>query len=226
MKKITICLLPALLSLSAYKIDGPTTKAGQLQTKTMTTPQAPIKPEQLTPKEREYAIKFLTQTEEGVFNDVKGLTEAQLQFKAAPDKWSVEDCVKHIAASETNLWNMVDASLKQAANPEKRAGIKFNDEQLVGAVEDRSHKSKTFAALEPANSPYKTLPEALAAFKENREKLIAFIKTTDQDLRNHVSVLPIGTYDAYQFVLLIAAHSNRHTQQIDEVKASADFPKN
>ncbi|MEO3407694.1 DinB family protein [Mucilaginibacter sp. CAU 1740] len=223
MRKLTFCLLPALLSLSAFKND--TRLPHSVQLNTMTTISTTAKPDQLTPKERDYAIKFLTETESGVFDAVKGLSEAQLQFKPAADKWSVEDCVKHIAASEKNLWDMVDASLKQPANPEKRAGIKFSDEQLVGAVEDRSHKSKTFAALEPANSPYKTLPEALAAFKENREKLIAFVKNTDQDLHNHVSVLPIGTYDAYQFILLISAHTNRHTQQINEVKASADFPK-
>ena len=180
---------------------------------------------QLTTQEREYAIKLSKDTESGVVNSVKGLSAAQLKFKASPEKWSVEECVKHIAASETNLWAMVEKSLKQPANPEKRSEIKFTDEQLVKAVEDRTQKSKTFEALEPANSPFKTLDEALTSFKQNREKLIAFIKSTNQDLRDHVSVESIGSFDAYQFILLIAAHSNRHTQQIDEVKANINFPK-
>lgn len=179
---------------------------------------------QLTSQERNFALKFLKETEIDVFNSIRNLSKDQLTFKASADKWSVEDCVKHIAASETELWKMVDASLKQPANPEKRAGIKFTDEELIKAVEDRSHKSSTFAALEPANSPFKTLEEALASFKKNREKLIAFVKNTKEDLRNHVSVLPLGTYDAYQFILLISAHSNRHTQQLEEVKANSNFP--
>ncbi|MFD2144400.1 DinB family protein [Mucilaginibacter antarcticus] len=182
-----------------------------------------IKPTAMTTKEREYAMRFLKETETAVYSSVKSLTDKQLNFKAAADKWSVAECVKHIAAAETNLWTMVDASLKQTANPEQRTGIKFSDEDLVKAVEDRTHKSKTFEALEPANSPYKTVDEALAAFKQNRAKLIAFMQTTKADLRNHISVLPIGTYDAYQFVLLISAHTNRHTQQIQEVKANAGF---
>lgn len=181
---------------------------------------------QLTPKERKDAVRFLKETESGVFNAVKNLNEAQLTYKPAADRWSVEECVKHIAAAEKELWAMADASLKQAPNPEKRAGIKFTDTALVKAVEDRSHKTKTFAALEPVNSPYKTLAEALKAFKENREKLIAFVKTTNIDLRNHVLELPLGTYDSYQFILLISAHTNRHTQQIEEVKADPGFPKN
>ncbi|RFZ92490.1 DinB family protein [Mucilaginibacter conchicola] len=179
----------------------------------------------LTTTERDYAIRSLAETEAGVFASVKDLSEAQLKFKASADKWSVEECVKHIATAEKALWAMVEESLKKPANPDKRAEIKFTDADLVKAVEDRSHRSKTFAALEPANSNYDSAAEALANFKQNRDKLIAFVKNTQDDLRNHVSVLPIGTYDAYQFILLISAHSNRHTQQIDGVKANARFPK-
>lgn len=179
----------------------------------------------ITPQEREKAIQLLKQTETGVFAAVKGLSEAQLNFKPAADKWSVAECIKHIAAAEKELWAMAEPALAQTPNPEKRADIKFSDDDLIKAVEDRTHKSKTFAALEPANSPYQSLPDALAAFKANREKLIALVKNTKADLRNHILVLPVGTYDIYQFILLIAAHSNRHTQQIEEVKASPDFPK-
>lgn len=205
MKMIKTCLLLVALSLVAY--------------------QGNAQQNQLTPKEREDAIRFLKETESTVFNGVKNLSEAQLTYKPAADKWSVEECIKHIAAAEKELWAMAEGSLKQAPNPEKRAGTKFTDTALIKAVEDRSHKSKTFAALEPANSSYKTVVEALQAFKENREKLIAFVGSTNIDLRNCVLELPVGTYDAYQFILLISAHTNRHMQQIEEVEANANFPK-
>jgi hypothetical protein len=52
------------------------------------------------------------------------------------------------------------------------------------------------------------------------------VNSTQDDLRNHVLELPPGTRDAYQVVLMIGAHSNRHTQQIEEVKSNPDFPKN
>lgn len=206
MKTIKPLLLLIILSLVAYK--------GNAQQN------------QLSPKEREDAIRFLKETEAGVFKAVKNLSEAQLTYKPAADRWSVEDCVKHIAVSEKELWAMAEASLKNAPNPEKRANIKVTDSALIKGVEDRSQKRKTFAALEPANSPYKTLGEALKAFKENREKLITFVKTTDADLRDHVLELPMGTFDSYQFILLISGHTNRHTQQIEEVKADPGFPKN
>ena len=37
---------------------------------------------------------------------------------------------------------------------------------------------------------------------------------------------PLGPMDAYEWLLFIAAHSERHTKQILEVEASPDFPEN
>lgn len=180
----------------------------------------------LTEAERNTATKFLTETETGVMEAVAGLSEAQLSFKTAPDKWSVEDCMKHIAATETGLWQMTEGNIKQAANPEKRTEIKWSDDDVMKNIENRTNKVKTFPPFEPQNTGFKTLADAISSFKENRGKLIEYVKTTDQDLRNHVATLPVGSFDCYQMLLFIGAHSNRHMQQINEVKADPNFPKN
>jgi hypothetical protein len=45
-------------------------------------------------------------------------------------------------------------------------------------------------------------------------------------MRNHVTESPmLGAMDAYQLMLLISAHTARHTAQIEEVKAHPNFPK-
>lgn len=224
MKKKATWLLLTLLSFAAYKSDAQQKKTNQQ--KSTPAVQVTTKPKLLTTEERNFAIKFLKQTAADVYNAVKALSNAQLTFKPAADKWSIEECVKHIASSEKTLWEMVEASLKQTANPEKRADIKATDEALIKGVEDRSHKAKTFAALEPANAPYSNTEAALKAFQQDRDKLVAFVDSTHQDLRNHVSVLPIGTYDAYQLIMLISAHNERHVKQIEEVKADPNYPKN
>ncbi len=203
MKKLAILVLPFLLF-------GFTTKDNSTISK----------------KERKYAINLLKETEKAVSKAVKGLSEAQLNFKPAPDKWSVEDCVKHIAITEQGLWQMTNGSIQAAPNPEKRAEIKATDEQVVQMIESREKKVKTFSTMEPQNTPYQSLAEALESFKTDRAKLIEYVKKTDADLRNHVSALPVGAFDSYQMILFIAAHSNRHTQQIEEVKADPNFPKN
>jgi hypothetical protein len=179
----------------------------------------------ISKKERKAADNLLKETETGVLNSVKGLSDAQLKFKPGPDRWSVEECLKHIAISEKMIRGMIDGALKQPPNPEKRSEIKMTDDQLVKGLEDRTTKIKTIDPMKPENTPFTSAADALNSFKENREKLIDFLKHTNYDLRNHVLVLPIGTYDCYQLILLIGSHSNRHTQQIEEVKADPGFPK-
>ena len=59
----------------------------------------------------------------------------------------------------------------------------------------------------------------------SRGKTIAYLEATP-DLRAHVVDSPIGQpLDAYEWLLFIAAHSERHTKQILEVKADPNFPK-
>ena len=179
----------------------------------------------ITNKERKFAANHMKDTKNDVVKSVKSLSQAQLDFKAAPDRWSVKECVYHIAIVENSLWQLLEATMKQPANPEKRSEIKMTDEQLIKMIEDRSTKVKTSEAFEPKNAPWKSLDEALESFKTTRANHIKYIKSTTEDLRNHVTQLPFGSLDCYQLCLMISAHSNRHTQQINEVKADPNFPK-
>jgi hypothetical protein len=54
---------------------------------------------------------------------------------------------------------------------------------------------------------------------------MAYAKTTDADLRTHIVQAPFGTVDAYQILLVMAAHSARHTAQIREVESNPNYPK-
>jgi hypothetical protein len=179
----------------------------------------------LSKKERKFAKEHLKETKKDLVKTVSGLSAAQLSFKADSSRWSVEDCVKHIAMAEMGLWTAVQDGLSQPPNPEKRAEIKMTDEQLVKGIQDRSAKFQAPEPLQPKNTPFKSMSEALTSFKENRGKLISYIDDTQEDMRNHVINFPVGMMDAYQLVLLISAHSNRHTQQIKEVMADPNFPK-
>ena len=184
-----------------------------------------LKDTSLSHKERKSAMTLMKDTKVDALKSVKGLSKAQLNFKAAPDRWSVKECMYHIAISEKNLWDMLEASMKEPANPEKRSEIKMTDEQIIKMMEDRSFKVKTAEPFEPKNTPYKTLDDAVNAFKSRRADHIKYIKTTTEDLRNHIVQMPFGSLDCYQLCLMIASHSNRHTQQIEEVKADPKFPK-
>jgi hypothetical protein len=179
----------------------------------------------LNKSERKAAIGLMKDTRVEVLKSVRGLTDKQLNFKASKESWSVKECMYHIAVSEKNLWEMLENAMKTPASPEKRGQITVTDDQVIKMIEDRTHKVKTTDALEPKNSPYKNLGEAIEDFKSMRSAHIKYMKSTTEDLRDHVVNMPFGYIDCYQLCLMIAAHDDRHRQQIDEVKSDAHFPK-
>lgn len=176
-------------------------------------------------KERKVSANLMKETKAELIKSVKGLSDAQLNYKQAPDRWSVKQCVYHLAMTEKALWQLLEATMKAPVNPDKRSEIKVTDEQLIKMLEDRTNKVKTNEMLEPKEGSYKSLEDALTDFKENRTEHIKYIKSTTEDLRNHVVQLPFGWIDCYQLTLMIGAHTNRHTQQLNEVKADPGFPK-
>ena len=179
----------------------------------------------ISKKERKYAIGLMKETRDEAINSIRNLSEAQLNYKAAPEKWSVKECMYHIAGAEKLLWGMFESNMKGAANPEKRSEIKVTDEQFVKMVQDRSNKLQAPEPIQPKNTGFTSITEAIEDFKKNRGEHIKYLKSSTEDMRNHVVQMPFGWIDCYQLCLMIAAHSNRHTQQLNEVKADAGFPK-
>jgi len=177
----------------------------------------------LTTEERKHAIELLKQTQKDLVAAVQGLSEAQLNFKPAPDRWSVLECVQHITLSSPGLFQMAQGAMKDPNDSALKSQVA--DDVLVKMVEDRSRKAQAPEPFKPINSPYHTLNETLAAFNADRDKLIEYVNTTDDDMRAHIAKMPFGNIDPYQVILMIAAHTNRHTQQLNEVKADPNFPK-
>lgn len=178
----------------------------------------------LTDSDRKAAIDYLKETKGRLLKDVKGLTDEQLNFKASPESWSVAECVEHIAFSEAALFGMVEGALKEPANPDKRNELKMSDDELKSMITNRTQKVKTQDMFEPKNQ-FGNYAGSLKAYTTKRDANINYLKTTQDDLRNHFATLPFGDIDAYQAVIFLAGHSARHTAQIEEVIANANFPK-
>ena len=179
----------------------------------------------LSKKERKFAAEHMKNTKVELHDAIKGLSAAQLTYKISADKWSVQECIYHIAISEKTLWTMLETSMKAGPTPEKKKDLKVTDEEVIKMTEDRTNKVKTFSPLEPQNTPYRSLEEAMNDFKTTRAAHIKYIKATSEDLRNHFVQMPFGLLDCYQLCLLISSHTDRHVQQLNEVKTAAGFPK-
>lgn len=184
-----------------------------------------VRAQDATPEDKEKALKYLESSRKGVLDATKGLSEAQWNFKAAPDKWSVAQCVEHIAAAEDLLRGMTAEKVMKAPAAPGRDTAKI-DAGILAMIPDRSQKAQAPDELKPTNR-FGSPEGSLNHFVESRSGTEEFLKATP-DLRGHAVGSPMGgaKVDAYEWVLFIAAHSVRHTEEIAEVKANPNFPKN
>jgi hypothetical protein len=124
------------------------------------------------------------------------------------------------------MFGLVTSQLmKSPADPAKKAEVKGKDEVIVKQVPERTQKFKAPDVIAPKNR-WSTPDAIVAHFKEGRDRSIAYVDTTQDDLRDHFAPHPaLGVLDGYQWILLMSAHSERHTEQINEVKADPKYPK-
>jgi uncharacterized damage-inducible protein DinB len=178
----------------------------------------------LTASDRDRAMQYLESTKQAVLDATAGLSEAQWNFKPAPDRWSVAEVVEHIAAAEDFLMGMVTSQVMKASARPAGDDVKAIDDMVVAKVPDRSHKAQAPEPLKPTNR-FGSPQASLKHFTDARAQTEVFLKTHD-DLRDHAIDSPMGKkLDGYEWVLFVAGHSERHTKQINEVKADPNFPK-
>jgi hypothetical protein len=178
----------------------------------------------LSQTEKDSALKYLETTKKGVLDATKGLSEAQWNFKPAPERWSIAQVMEHIAAAEDFLRGLDTEQVMKAPAGEPGRDVKKTDDAVLAMVPDRSNKRQAPEPLQPSNR-FGSPEGSIKHFVESRATTEDFLKNT-AGLRDHVLDSPMGKLDGYEFILLVAAHSERHTKQILEVKADPNFPKN
>jgi hypothetical protein len=187
---------------------------------------AAAKAQDASPADKERALQYLESTKKGVLDATQGLSDAQWNFKAAPDRWSLAELIEHLAVAEDMLRGVTQEQImKSPAVPVRSAEeIRKTDDIVLAVVPDRSHKVQAAEPLRPTNR-FGSPAAAQKHFVESRAATEEYLKST-AGLRTHLGDSPLGKLDGYDFLLFAGAHSERHTKQMLEVKADPNFPKN
>ncbi|HWR51768.1 MAG TPA: DinB family protein [Bryobacteraceae bacterium] len=173
--------------------------------------------------DRDFALSQLHATRKMVLDAIDGLSEAQWKFKPAPDRWSIAEIVEHLILTEESMMGWTKKVLETPA-VEGRSASRAADEKLYAGYLDRSHKASAPAELRPSTGNWPTPAAAAQEFASRRDRTLEYVRTTQDDLRGHLTKGPGGDMDAYQMVLLNAAHTERHMAQLNEVKAAPGYP--
>jgi DinB superfamily len=184
---------------------------------------APLLADPMSKADREHLLVHFEMTTQMVAEQVRGLSPGQLEYKASPDRWSIREVVSHLAVAEPDYWREIQKALKAAPDMNTKKS-QATDADIMWYGIDRVVHTKTGGGHEKVDI-YKDLGEALGRFQALRATMIEYIKTTNDDLRAH----SFGDYgeviDCWQWMLEISTHSERHINQIREIKNDPNFPK-
>ena len=180
-----------------------------------------LKDTTISQKERKTAAIALKQSRSDFFKSVKDLSPEQLRFKPAPGQASIEEKIYQAASAELAFGKMIETALAQRTTPAKRSSLRLSDTDLETTM---SNRPELVRPIESNQKNWKSVNEALATFKAERSDRLKYVKTTTEDLRNHLVELPSGILDSYQLILLSSINSSRYVQEIKAIMADPTFP--
>jgi len=184
-----------------------------------------LKDTTLTDPERAYLMNVLAETQVLYEKSVAGVTKEQAAFKPDWNRWSINEILEHIALAEIGIFTIVQGELQKPAEPSRRAEIKVEDEQIVKILTNRSGKAQSPEQIRPTGR-FPNMQIAMGAFQKQHTQIIDFVRTTPHNLRERYwKHMATGVIDLYQSLILIAAHTQRHLLQLEEVKANLNYPK-
>lgn len=176
----------------------------------------------LSQKERKQAINLIKQSRKEVSKSVEGLSPSQLKYKPSAKEPSIEELIMVMAIKEKNCSDQIKAFMDQSANSENRLKIAVTDEQLLS--NDNYSLCKTEVTANNT-STWKNPAEAIKKFTALQNDHIKYIRTSTEDLRNHVIKTSAGWIDCYQYFLLMADQNSYFAEKINKIRSSPHFPK-
>ncbi len=173
--------------------------------------------------DREFLLMYLAASRERLLDTVNGLNKEQARFRPSRDRWSVADCVEHVAIVEKEVLNKIQAIL--LAPPQAEPSATTSDDAILSGVPNRSARCSAPVDALPRRR-WTDLRALLRQFEAARERSLRFAAVTQSDLRAYFFLHPEwGELDCYQWLLFLGAHSERHARQADDVAADPAFPR-
>ena len=173
----------------------------------------------LTASERQHLVAHLEMTAAWLADELADLTPAQIEFRRQPEAWTIAEVLDHLVVVAPIYWGDLQSAVKQPAGSSRSA---MSDADVLWYGVDRTHREQAVPGERPSGK-LRDIRVALEAYRKHHDRLVQYIRNTDDDLRRHI-VRRQGC-DAYQWALLISTHEQRHILQIREIKSDPGFPK-
>jgi hypothetical protein len=179
----------------------------------------------ITAEERMKVIGYLEESRKEFLAAIDGVTEEQWKWKPAPERWSVGETAEHIVLAEGLLFGNVQKAIASEPNPAWEEKTKGKTEFIERVMAPRLGKATAPEPIVPSGKM--TQAQVRETFLKQRAEIEKFAKATEVALKEHTAEHPFpvfGTLNAYQWLIYVPLHTERHDKQIAEVKATAGYP--
>ena len=156
---------------------------------------------------------------------VSTLSESQADFRPDENQWTIAEIVEHVSIVNDGFLRLTHKLLKEA---ESKPGPPKADLNLGHTSLDENGQQQG-----PFQAPERVRPRGDARIEDSLAKMRASLDGLAEirsrleavDLSEQMFPHPfLGPINAYQWMVLLGEHEDRHLSQIERVKATAGFP--
>jgi hypothetical protein len=165
---------------------------------------------------------------------VADLTDEQLNWKPAPDSWSIAQCLDHLAVtSEKFDQNFGKAIARGRDKRRASSAVRYRPTILGGwlvkqLLPEAKRKVPAPRVFRPSESS--AIKGALERFLRQQEKFLGFVKDARgidyNKTRLRSPVTPLMRYSLADAFVITVVHGQRHLAQARRVREMSGFPRN
>lgn len=146
-----------------------------------------------------------------------GITEDQWEYRPVPDRWSVAETAEHTGVVLRGIERLCTTRMLQMPLAADDPARRMRDGDATRLMADRSRAVVAPEMVRPKGR-WATRAAFTADFLNSTDGLIAWARGCTVDLRSIGAPHPVlGALDALQWLEFVAAHTNRHARQIEEI---------
>ncbi|MGI9068401.1 MAG: DinB family protein [Pyrinomonadaceae bacterium] len=165
---------------------------------------------------------------------VAGLSEAQLNWASAPDRWSIAQCLDHLAATSRAFEPYLTAAIKQGRDKwAVSSPVPYRPSWVGGwlikqVVPETTRKVPSPKVFRPSQSP--AIENALEAFLQQQAEFLRFVSEAEGFDYNKTKlrspVTPLMRYSVADAFVVTVVHGWRHLAQARRMLETPGFPIN
>ena len=187
---------------------------------------------QPTPEERKSAVSYYEQTQNDLSEEIKGLSEAQLNWKPAEKSWSIAQCFDHLITTHSLYFPEFERMAAEGVHStfwQRHSPLSgFFGRFLVKGLDPKNQKKmKTTGKAFPSASDIDG--DIIERFAEHQWQMIDHLQKLPQDIDPAKTIitsplLGLVTYSLDDTFTILVVHCQRHFGQAKRVTEAEGFP--